>query len=154
MTAITFFATSKPFSIPSEIMGLYNCPVFESEEDAQFFTVQTIVDAWEKELEGIFSLPYLYEVEGVGTRFFLMYLEKYLEIGDVFEIYRVPDQHSFQRYVQAMQEDPAPILVNIGKHTYQDRYGCYQLGANTWLEELSHRNYISQHGITTFVKCE
>lgn len=97
-------------------------------------------------------MPYIYEVEGEGNRFFLMYLEKHMEAGDVFEIYSVPNQHAFQQYVQEMQEDPSPVLVNAGKYTYQDRYGTYQLKEETWLEELSHRNYINHHGIVTFIK--
>lgn len=152
MTAITFLASSKPFKIPPEILKLTNRSVFEKEEDFHFFTIQEIHASWEKEVKEVLSLPYLYEVEGVGTHSFMTYLEKYMEIGDVFEIYNIPNQHAFESYVKQMQEDPAPILVDTGMCTYQDRYGSYQFQPNKWLEELSHRNYITPYGITTFVK--
>ncbi|WP_163103058.1 hypothetical protein [Peribacillus alkalitolerans] len=92
MTEITFLASSKPFEIPDEIEEYNKRTVFESEEDFIFFTVQEADDYWKKEIEGLFSLPYVYEVNGVGNRLFLKYIEKYMELGDVLEIYHVPNQ--------------------------------------------------------------
>ena len=153
MTEITFLASSKPFEIPDEIEEYNNRTIFEREEDCISFTVEEIGDYWEKEVAGLFSLPYIYEVDGVGNRLFLTYIEKYMEIGDVFEIYTVPDQHAFEYHKQNMQENSNPIEVNVGSYTYRDIYGLYQLNIKKWIEDLSHRNYCTHHGITTFVKC-
>ncbi|QIZ08318.1 hypothetical protein HFZ78_17625 [Priestia megaterium] len=97
-------------------------------------------------------MPYIYEVNGVRNLLFLKYIETYMELGDVLEIYRVPNQHAFEEYKQRMEEEPEPIEVNVGCYTYRTIYGLYQLNSKEWLEELSHRNYITHYGITTFVK--
>ena len=152
MTEITFLASSKPFEIPDEIEEYNNRTVFEREEDVIFFSVQEVDVYWKKETEGLFSLPYVYEVNGVGNSLFLKYIEKYMELGDVLEIYQVPNQHTFEEYKQRMEEEPEPIEVNVGSYTYRTIYGLYQLNSKKWLEELSHRNYITHYGITTFVK--
>ncbi|MFJ8258361.1 hypothetical protein ACIQ4Z_13940 [Peribacillus asahii] len=152
MSEITFLASSKPFQIPDEIKEYNNRTFFEREEDFISFSVEEIDDYWEKEVEGLFSMPYIYEVYGVGNRLFLKYIEKYMEMGDVLEIYTIPNQHAFEYYKQKMQENPELIEVNVRSYTYRDIYGSYQLNTKNWLEELSHRNYITHHGITTFVK--
>lgn len=51
-----------------------------------------------------------------------------------------------------MQENPVPIEVNVGSYTYRDIYGLYQLNLKKWIEDLSHRNYCTHRGVTTFVK--
>lgn len=152
MTQITFLASSRPFEIPDEIEEYNNRKVFESEEDAIYFSVQDLDNYWIKEIKGLFSLPYVYEAFGVGNRLFLTYIKKYMELGDLLEIYHVPNQHALEKYIHRMQENPEPIEVNVGSHTYRNIYGLYQLDSKKWSEELSHRNYISHHGITTFVK--
>jgi hypothetical protein len=152
MSEITFLASSKPFEIPDEIEAYNNRTFFEREEDFIYFSVEEIGDYWEKEIKGLFSLPYIYEAYGVVNQLFLLYIEKYMEVGDVFEIYTVPNQHAFEHYKQKMQENPAPIEVNVESKTYRDKYGIYQLNSRKRIEELSHRNYITHQGITTFVK--
>lgn len=152
MTGITFLASSKPFEMPEEIEKYNSRTEFESEEDVHFFTVQKLDDEWLKEIEGLFSLPYLYEVEGIESCWFLTYLEKYMETGDVFKVYSVPNQHALEKYIQELRENPEPIRVNTGSLTYQDIYGLYQLNPKKWVEELSHRNYLSPRGVTTFEK--
>ncbi|MER2059066.1 MAG: hypothetical protein ABTA16_09605 [Niallia sp.] len=152
MSEITFLASSKPFQIPDEIEDYNNRTYFESEEDFISFYVEEIDDYWAKEVEGLFSMPYIYEVYGIGNRLFLKYLEKYMEIGDVLEIYTVPNQHDFEYYIQQMLVNPQPIEVNVRSLIYKDIYGFYQLNTKKWLEELSHKNYITEHGITTILK--
>ena len=152
MTEITFLASSKPFKIPTEIQQYNQRTVFATEEDFMFFTVHEAVDSWLQEIQGVFSLPYIYEAEGIGNRLFLKYIEEYMEIGDVLEVYHVPNQHAFLRYKEKMQSNPEPIEVNTGTYTYRDSSGFYQLNPKKWVEELSHRNYITEHGVTTFVK--
>ncbi|TWT09224.1 hypothetical protein [Planomicrobium sp. CPCC 101079] len=152
MSRITFLASSKPFEIPEEIQAHNQHVHFENEEDVIFFSVQKIDENWLKEIQDLFSLPYIYEVEGAGSQLFLTYLENHMETGDVLEIYSVPNQHAFHSYKKKAQEMPEPIEVNTGNHTYRDASGLYQLKPKKWLEELSRRNYITHHGITTFVK--
>jgi hypothetical protein len=151
MTQITFLASSKPFQIPDEIEEYNNRTVFEREEDAIYFSVQEVGDYWKDKTKGLFTMPYIYEAEGVGNKLFLRYIEKYMELGDVLEIYQVPNQHAFEEYKQRMEEHPEPIEINVGNYTYRTIYGLYQLNPKKWLEELSHRNYITHYGVTTFV---
>ncbi|MBI0577331.1 hypothetical protein IEC97_08155 [Neobacillus cucumis] len=152
MTEIAFLASSKPFKIPDEIEEYNNRTVFEGEEDFIFFSVQEVDDDWKKKIEGLFSMPYVYKVDGVGNQLFLTYIEKYMELGDVLEIYQVPNQHAFEEYKHRMEEEPEPIEVNVGSFTYRTIYGLYQLNSKGWLEDLSRRSYITHLGITTFVK--
>ena len=105
-----------------------------------------------EKINELFSMPYIYEAYGVGNRLFLMYIEKYMEIGDVLEIYRVPNQHALEIYIRKMKEHPEPIEVNVGSYSYRTIYSTYQLDFKKWLEELSHKNYPTDFGVTTFVK--
>ena len=151
MSEITFLASSKPFNIPDEIEEYNNRPVLNASEDIIFFSVQEIDDYWEERVNGLFSMPYVYEAGGVGNRLFLTYIEKYMEIGEVLEIYYVPSQNDFDEYKQRLLEHPEPIDINIGQYTYKTFNGLYRLNPKKWVEELSHRNYLSPYGITTFV---
>ncbi|MCM3609796.1 hypothetical protein M4S82_00950 [Planococcus sp. MERTA32b] len=152
MSQITFLASSKPFIMPDEIKELNNRTAYTSEEEAVFFSVQKLDPLWVKEIEGLFSMPYLYEAAGLESPLFLTYLEKYMETGDVLELYSVPNQHALQKYIQRMWENPEPIHVNIGSFTYQDIHGSYQLTPKKWTEELSRKKYITDRSVTTFVK--
>ncbi|MCU9613156.1 hypothetical protein OEV98_06270 [Caldibacillus lycopersici] len=151
MTEITFLAHSRPFQIPKEIEDYNNRMVFEREEDAISFTVQEIDDYWKDKIAGLFTMPYVYEAHGVGNQLFLTYIEKHMELGDVLEIFHVPNQHAFEEYRQKLEEHPEPIEINVRNHTYQTIYGMYQLQHKNWLDELSHRNYHTPYGVTTFV---
>ncbi len=122
------------------------------EEDIIYLTVQEIDKYWEKELEGLFSMPFIYEINGAGNRLFLLYIEKYMEIGDVLEIIKVPNQHSFEEYKRDMLERPEPIEINVDSYTYRDIHGSYQMNNKKWLADLSQRNYMTHCGITTFLK--
>ncbi len=151
MTQITFLASSKPFQLPDEIKEYNNRKVFEREEEAIFFSVQEVDNYWKEKINGLFSMPYIYEAQGVGNGLFLTYIEKYMELGDVLEIYQVPNQHAFEEYKQKMKDNPEPIEVNLCSYTYLTIYGLYQLTPKKWLEELSHKNYLTSYGVTTFV---
>lgn len=152
MSEITFLASSKPFIMPDEIKEHNSRTAYTSEEEAAFFSVQKIDPLWTKEIEGLFSMPYLYEAEGLESPLFLTYLEKYMETGDVLEIYGVPNQHALAKYIQRMQGNPQPIYIKTGSFTYRDVHGQYQLNPKNWVEELSHKKYISSQGVTTIVK--
>ncbi|WP_033541701.1 hypothetical protein [Planococcus sp. CAU13] len=152
MTAITFLASSKPFILPEEIENYNNQTVFEKEEDYTFFYVRSLDPGWQKEIDGLFSMPYLYEVEKIDSPLFLTYLEKYMETGDVLEIYSVPNQHALEKYIEGLHRNSEPIRVNTGSHTYEDTTGRYQLDPKKWTVELSHKNFVTHRGVTTFVK--
>jgi hypothetical protein len=152
MTEITFLASSRKLEIPEEIKEYNNRSSFEREEEAICFAVHKIDDYWKHKLDGLFSMPYIYEAFGVGNKLFLRYLELYMQIGDVFEIYHVGSQNQFDEFRRRMEEAPEPIEVNTGSYSYRDIYGTYKLNPKKWIEELRHRNYVSEHGITTFVK--
>lgn len=152
MSSIAFLASSRPLAIPQEIRDKQDRTDYKSEKEFLSFSVQPLDDYWLEETEGLLTLPYLYEAQGLENQDFLTYLEKYMETGDVLEVYSVPNQHRFSTYKQKLLESPEPIHVNVGSHTYQDTFGLYQLTHDNWVEELSHRLYLSQHGITTFVK--
>ena len=76
MSEITLLASSNPFNIPDEIEEYNNRPVLNASEDIIFFSVQEIDDYWEERVNGLFSMPYVYEAGGIGNRLFLTYIEK------------------------------------------------------------------------------
>lgn len=152
MTQITFLASSRRFVIPKEIEEYNNRTVFEKEEDAIYFTVDIVNEYWKKKLDGLFTMPYIYEAHGVGNKLFLRYLEMHMETGDVVEIYHVRSQNQFDEFRRRMEDAPHPIVINVGSYTYRDVYGTYKLNPKKWLEELSHRNYLTEYGVTTFEK--
>ena len=149
MSEIAFLASSKPFNIPDK---KYNyLPAFKREENIIFFSVQEIDKYWEEKLNGLFSMPYVYKAEGIGNRLFLTDIEKQMDLGEVLEIYYIPSQNDFDEYKQRLLEHPEPIEINIEKYTYQTNNGRFKLSPKKWGEDLSHRNYISRYGITTFI---
>lgn len=152
MSEIAFLASSKPFIIPDEIKEHNSRTAYTSEEEAVFFSVQKLDPFGTREIEGLFSMPYLYEATGLESPLFLTYLEKYMETGDVLEIYGVPNQHMLEKYIKRMQGKPHPIYINTGSFTYRDVHGQYHLNPKNWVEELSHKNYITDRGVTTIVK--
>lgn len=153
MSEITFLASSKPFIIPDEIEDYYNHTVFNRMEDFVGLWVNE-VDAlgWGEYVEGLFTMPYIYEITGAGTKLFLLYLEKYMETGDVLELLYIPNQNDFEYYQKRLVEVPEPIFINIERLTYQDQYGTYQLKPKKWAEELGHKNYLTEFGVATIVK--
>ncbi|RKL66560.1 hypothetical protein CR203_14830 [Salipaludibacillus neizhouensis] len=153
MSEITFLASSKPFIIPDEIQKYNNRTVFEREVDIINLWVNEVdTFGWGGFVEGLFTMPYIYEISGAGNELFLLYLEMHMEIGDVLELLHFPNQHAFEYYQRRLMENPEPININGGKLTYQDKYGTYQLNPKKWVEELSHKIYLTEYGVTTIVK--
>ncbi|MGP9043234.1 hypothetical protein [Cytobacillus kochii] len=153
MSAITFLASSKPFIIPDEIQEYNNRTVFERMEDWMSLWVSEVdTYGWGEFVEGLFTLPYIYEISGADNELFLLYLEKYMEEGDVLELLHIPNQHAFEYYQRRLMEDPEPIVINVGSLTYQNKSGTYQLNPKKWVEELSHKNFLTEYGVTTIVK--
>lgn len=85
-------------------------------------------DGWGKEVEGFFTMPFVYEISGAHNKLFLDY------------------------YKRRILEKPEHIIINVETFTYKDSYSTYKLNSKKWTEELSHKNYLTQYGITTFVK--
>ncbi|TXC92817.1 hypothetical protein FS935_01045 [Metabacillus litoralis] len=153
MSEITFLASSKSFIIPDEIQEYNNRTVFERIEDVMGLWVEEVEsDGWGESVEGLFTLPYIYEITGADSQLFLFYLEKYMEVGDVIELLHFPNQHNVEYYISRLSEHPESIFINVGSFTYQDKYGTYQLNSKNWVEELSHKNFLTEYGVTTIVK--
>lgn len=153
MSGITFLASSKPFIMPDEIQEYSSRTIFEKMEDWVSLWVNEVdTYGWEEFVEGLFTMPYIYEISGANNKLFLLYLEKYMEEGDVLELIDIPNQHAFEYYKRRLLEDPEPIIINVGSFTYQNKNGKYQLNPKRWVEELSHKNYLTQYGVTTIVK--
>ncbi|GIO25227.1 hypothetical protein [Oceanobacillus sp. J11TS1] len=153
MSGITFLASSKPFIIPDEIQEYNNRTIFEKMEDGVSLWVNEVDNSvWEEVVEGLFTMPYIYEIFGANNKLFLLYLEKYMEEGDVLELIDIPNQHAFEYNKRRLLEKTEPIIINVGSFTYQNKNGKYQLNPKKWVEELSRKNYLTQYGVTTIVK--
>ena len=111
-------------------------------------------NGWDELVGGLFTLPYLYEIYGADNQLFLLYLEKYMEEGEVLELLHFPNQNDYEYYQRRLMEDPEPIVINVGSLTYQNKNGTYQLNPKKWVEELSHKNYLTEFGVTTIIKYE
>ena len=138
MTAITFLASSKPFIIPEDFVGLW--------------VKEVDLEAWGELLEGLFTLPYMYEIVGAHDPSFPLYLEKYMEEGDILELIHCPSQNDFEYYRRKLEDKLEHIVINVGRFTFQNQHGTYQLNPKNWVEELSHKNYLTEYSITTVVK--
>lgn len=147
MTEIQFLASSKPFSIPEEIED--NSSVFF--EKGKSFFVHDLDDYWVEIMQSFFTMPYLYEARGLGNKDFWTYIENYMEVGDVIELYRIPVQNWYQDSIRKMLENPQPISINIGS-TYKNEYGTFKLKEKNWVEEISHRTVVTEYGLTTILR--
>jgi hypothetical protein len=148
LTEIQFLASSKPFSIPGEIEEKGG---FFFEQGVSFF-VHDLDDYWVGLMQPFFTMPYLYEARGLGNKNFWMYIEHYMEVGDVIELYHIPVQNWYQDSIRKMLDHPRPISINIGSRTYENVYGTFMLKDKNWIEELSHRTLVTEYGITTFLR--
>ncbi|MFA9560328.1 hypothetical protein ACERII_23705 [Evansella sp. AB-rgal1] len=146
LSEIQFLASTKPFIIPKEIgenIGLF--------ENGLSFFVTDLDTYWIKIAQQIMRMPYLYEARGLGNKDFWTYIEKYMEVGDVLELYRIPVQQWYQEAIRNVLENPKHITINIGSRTYQNEYGLIKLKEKIWLEELSHRTLVTEYGVTTMI---
>ncbi|MFZ0446715.1 MAG: hypothetical protein WAM95_19190 [Bacillus sp. (in: firmicutes)] len=150
MSGFIAIASSKEIILPSEIQE-YNDNRFFDIPNKAFSLSQ--LDEWEKEgVKQAFTMPYIYDVGGVGDEYFWVYIEKYMEIGDVLEIISVPNQRYVYEHVQKILENPEPIIINVGSLTYENYLGCFQLNKKGWIDDLKHRILYTDRGITTIVK--
>ncbi|OCA86909.1 MULTISPECIES: hypothetical protein [unclassified Bacillus (in: firmicutes)] len=148
MSRIQFLASSKPFIMPEEIENYHNNGIDELD---MCFSVYEADKWWCDIVKPVLSMPYIYEVGVLGNHFFV-YLEKYMDIGDVIELYEIPVQQWYEEYIQRVLEVPEPIMINVGSYTYQNQYGLFRLNPKKWVEELSHRTLLTERGVTTIVK--
>ncbi|MFZ0446519.1 MAG: hypothetical protein WAM95_18205 [Bacillus sp. (in: firmicutes)] len=110
-------------------------------------------DEWEiEELRKITTMPYIYYVTGLGSEHFWLYVEKYMEVGDVLEVISIFQQDETDIYVQKMLDNPEPIDINVGSLTYKNAYGTFQLNPKKWVDDLKHRTLVAERGVTTIVK--
>lgn len=144
LSEIQFLASSKHFIIPKEI-DENGSTIFEN---GLSFGVHTLDEYWVKIVQPIFTMPYLYEARGLGNRDFWIYLDKYMELGDVLELYTIPVQHWYKDSLRKLRGNPNHITINIGNYTYENEYGLFKLTEKSWLEELKHRTLVTEFGIT------
>jgi hypothetical protein len=135
--------------MPKEIEDYNNNGIYEL---GMCFSVYEADQWWCDIVKPVLSMPYIYEASGIGNHYFFVYLEKYMDIGDVLELYEIPVQKWYEEYIQRVLENPEPITINVASYTYQNQYGIYQLNPKKWVEELSHRTLLTERGVTTIVK--
>ena len=153
MSGYSFIASSKELKLPEEIEAYNHAGIFNDVDKCFDIWDLTEQDEGEREaLEKIFTMPYIYYVAGVGNSDFWLYIEKYIEVGDVLELVNIVQQDKAEQLVQGMLANPETIHINVGSLTYQDKYGTYQLQNKNWIEDLNHRTILSNFGVTTIVK--
>lgn len=138
MSALTFIASSRPLYIPDDLPQLYVHEV----ESLEYVSLK----------RGRFTMPYLYTIEGADQWEFMIYLQRYMEEGDVHELLYIENQNDSMHDHLPSTPLLEPIEINIRQRTYQTIHGTFQLSANDWMQELYHRSYLTAFGVTTIVK--
>ena len=103
-------------------------------------------------LRPIITLPYVYQVSGIGNDEFFLYVKETMEVGDVLEIVTIHSINHIENIVAKMVRDPQPITINVGSLTYKNAYGEFMLDEKNWVGDLRHRTIASDYGVTTIVK--
>ena len=150
MTGIFFLASSRPIILPEEIQEYNDRRIFDEPNKA--FSLREADEWYIKDVRRVLTLPYIYEVGGIDSYYFWVYIEKYMEIGDVIELLDIDHQDKVRKYVDKILANPQPIKINVGSLTYTNQFGTFQLQPKTWIEDLKHRTLYTLHGVTTIVK--
>lgn len=150
MSGFIAIASSKEIILPDEIQEYKDRRIFDVPNKA--FSLHKL-DEWdENAVKQALTMPYIYDAGGVGDEYFWVYVEKYMEIGDVLEILWIPHVSYVYEHVQKILENPDHITINVGSLTYENYLGCFQLPKKNWVEDLKHRTLYTDRGITTIVK--
>lgn len=150
MSGFIAIASSKEIVLPSEIQEYNDNLIFDIPNKA--FSLSQL-DEWKEEgVKQALTMPYIYDAGGVGDEYFRVYFEKYMEIGDILEIISVPNQAYVYEHVRKINENPEPIIINVGGLTYENNLGYFQLNKKDWIADLKHRTLYTNRGITTIVK--
>ena len=153
MSGYIFLASSKKIELPEKIAEYNNRRIFDEPNKSFTLSVPTEQDEWEiEQLRKIVTMPYIYYIGGLGSEYFWLYLEKYMEVGDMLEIISIYQQDETDIYVQKMLDNPEPIHINVGSLTYTNAYGTFQLNRKKWVDDLKHRTLVTDRGVTTIVK--
>lgn len=153
MSGYIYLASSKEIELPEKIAEYNNRRIFDEPNKSFTLSVPTEQGEWEiEQLRKIITMPYIYYIGGLGSEYFWLYLEKYMEIGDVLEIISIYQQDETDIYVQKMLDNPEPIHINVGSLTYTNAYGTFQLNRKNWVDDLKHRTLVTDRGVTTIVK--
>ena len=150
MTGIFFLASSRPIILPEEIEEYNNRRIFDEPNKA--FSLWKADEWYIKDVQRVLTLPYIYEVGGIDSYYFWVYIEKYMEIGDVIELLAIDHQDKVPKYVDIILANPLPIMINVGSLTYTNQFGTFQLQPKNWIEDLKHRTLYNLRGVTTIVK--
>lgn len=110
MTGYIFLASSKEIELPEKIAEYNKRGIFDEPNKSFTLSVSTEQDEWEiEQLRKIVTMPYIYYIYGLGSEYFWLYLEKYMEVGDVLEIISIYQQDETDKYVRKMLDNPEPI---------------------------------------------
>lgn len=150
MSGFIAIASSKEIILPNEIQDYNDRRIFDIPNKA--FSISRLHE-WEEEgVKQAFTMPYIYDTDGVGDEYFWVYIEKYMEIGDILEIISVPNQAYVYEHARKILDNNERILINVGNRTYESFFGCIQLNKKDWVEDLKYRTLYTDRGITTIVK--
>jgi len=138
MSALTFLASSRPFYILDDLPQLFV-------DEVKLLEYVSLLK------RDRFTMPYLYTIEGADQWEFMIYLQRYMEEGDVFELLYIENQNDSMHDHLPCIPLLEPIEINIRQRTYQTIHGTFQLSANDWMQELFHRSYLTAFGVTTIV---
>lgn len=150
MSSILFLASPRPFELPVEIESYNNRTIFE--EPWCGFDISETDKYWVEIIKPIITLPYVYEVTGLGNQYFFVYLEKYFAEGYILELYEIPVQNWYNDSIQRALEYDETITIDLKNYVYQNHLGTFQLNRKNLVEDLEHRTLVTERGVTTIVK--
>ncbi|HAZ38666.1 MAG TPA: hypothetical protein DCY39_02110 [Exiguobacterium sp.] len=104
MSALTFLASSRPFYVPDDLPRLY----VDEVEPLEYVSLK----------QGRFTMSYLYTIDGADQWEFMIYLERYMEEGDVLELLYIENQNDSMHDHLPSAPLVEPIDININnEHT-------------------------------------
>lgn len=75
--------------------------------------------------QGRFTMPYLYTIDGADQWEFMIYLQRYMEEGDVLELLYIENQNDSMHDHLPSIPLLEPIEINIRQRTYQTIHGSF-----------------------------
>ncbi|MEH7400525.1 MULTISPECIES: hypothetical protein [Bacillaceae] len=96
------------------------------------------------------TLPYVYEIFGYEKLSFISFLEEFMELGDIVEVYEYCDGKEL--LPESINNPNEARTINLLQLTYKDELGEYQFDERNWMNELTTRRVVSKRSVTTFMK--
>lgn len=113
MSALTFLASSRSFYVPDDLPRLY----VDEVEPLEYVSLK----------QGRFTMSYLYTIDSADQWEFMIYLERYMEEGDVLELLYIENQNDSMHDHLPSAPLVEPIDINIQQRTYQTIHGTFRL---------------------------